>query len=97
MKEFEDPINTAVFTTRFVVNDNKLITYVSHDVEDGAWQFFSDDEIENYEDVALIVGLGEIIELDKTVLEIAHLQMGFIATRQSASDNWLISKQDTEK
>lgn len=44
------------------MNDHKIITYVTHEAEDGAWQFFSDDEFENYEDVAMIVGLGEVVE-----------------------------------
>ena len=95
LKKFEDPLDTAVFTTRFVVKDKKEITYVTHDEEDGNWQFLSNDVFEDYRQVIMIVGLGEIIEIDKTVLEIADLPLGYIATRQSSKDKWIIMK-DTE-
>lgn len=75
-----DSLSTAVFSTRFVINDNKTITHITHDIEDGAWQFFSDNEFENYEDVAIIVGLGEIIEKDNSALEISDLPLGYFAT-----------------
>ena len=39
---------------------------VFHFEEDGAWQFSSDD-LKNFEEVARIVGLGEIISLDESV------------------------------
>lgn len=92
MKIFKDELNTAVFTTKFVINDKKLITYVSHDIEDGAWQFFSDDAFENFEDVAMIVGLGEIIKFDETLLNLADLPLGYTATRNSLADTWSINK-----
>jgi len=95
MKKFKDGLNTAVFTTRFVVNDKKEITYVSHDFEDGAWQFFSDDNFDNYEEIALILSLDEIIQLDKSILEIADLPLGCVATRKSKTDNWTITRNET--
>ena len=94
MKKFEDGLNTAVFTTSFVVRDKKEITYVTHEIEDGAWQFFSNDKFENYEDIAMIVSFGELIELDKTLLDIADLPLGSIATRQSANDDWIKKTTD---
>lgn len=94
MKKFEDTLNTAVFTTKFVVKDKKEITYVTHEIEDGAWQFFSNDHFDNFEEVAMLVSLDEIIMMDKTVLEIADLPLGFIATRQSAKDIWKTYKDE---
>jgi len=82
----------AVFTTRFVLEDKKPITYVTHDIEDGAWQFFSDDPFDNFEEVAKVVGLQEIFDIDVTLLKIADLPPGFIATRKSKTDNWTIKK-----
>lgn len=92
MKEFGDTLNTAVFTTRFVIIEKKEITYVTHDIEDGAWQFFSNDKFDNYEDVAMVVGLEEIIEIDKSLLEIIDLPLGYIATRQTVNDKWITRK-----
>ena len=91
-KTFNDPPTTAVFTTRFVIEDNKTITYVTHEFEDGAWQFFSEDKFENFEDVAKVVGLQQIIDRDPSVLDIADLPRGFIATRKSRQDKWSISR-----
>ena len=96
LKKFEDTLNTAVFTTKFVVKDKKEITYVTHDIEDGAWQFFSNDRFDNFEEVAMLVSLDEIIKMDKTVLEIADLTLGFIATRQSTKEKWEIYKDENE-
>ena len=93
-KKFKEGLNTAVFTTKFVVRDKKAITYVSHYLEDGAWQFSSDDDFENYEDNAMILSLDEIIQLDKSILEIADLPLGFIATRNRKTDNWTITKNE---
>lgn len=73
---FNEPLDTAVFTTKFVLEESKDITYVTHEVEDGAWQFFSIDDFLNYEQVAKVVGLGEIIEIDDSVPEIADMPEG---------------------
>ncbi|HMR90741.1 MAG TPA: DUF2185 domain-containing protein [Chitinophagaceae bacterium] len=91
-KKFEDSLETPVFTTTFVIKDKKDITYVTHEIEDGAWQFFSSDSFDNYEDVAMVVGLAEIINLDKTILDIADLPLGCVATRRSASDKWVTKR-----
>ncbi len=94
-KVFPDSLNTAVFTTKFIVQDKKEITYVSHDFEDGAWQFFSDDNFDNYEEIAMILSLDEIIQIDNSVLEIADLPFGSVATRKSKTDNWTITRNET--
>ena len=38
---FDDPPNVAVVTTRDVTEDKAPILFVSHDRDDGAWQFHS--------------------------------------------------------
>ncbi len=92
LKQFKEAYNTAVFTTGFVILDKKDITSVYHDEDDGAWQFFSDDEFDNFETVAKVVCLGEIIEMDSTVLDLADLQEGYFAQRKSKADKWVIRK-----
>ncbi len=72
-KKFQEADNTAVFTTKYVIRDKNPITYVTHEEEDGAWQFFSSDEFENFEEVAMIVGLGEIVAADPSLLELADM------------------------
>ena len=91
MKKFEDSLNTAVFTTKSVVEDKKEITYVVHNLEDGAWQFHSSDLVKIKD--AMIVSLSEIIEIDNTLLEIADLPLGYAATRESIKNKWTIQKK----
>jgi hypothetical protein len=93
-KAFTEELNTAVFTTKFVISDNKEITYVTHDADDGAWQFFSEDKFEDYEEVAKIVGLGQIIKRDESILELADMPVGYYAFRKSKKDKWVIKKQE---
>jgi hypothetical protein len=95
-KKFREADNTAVFTTTYVVQDKKPITYVTHDEEDGAWQFFSSDEFENYEDVAMIVGLGDIVASDPSLLDIADMPVGYYAIRDTPDDKWSIQPQVNE-
>lgn len=90
---FQESLNTAVFTTKFVIKNRNLITTVYHDSEDGAWEFFSDDFFENYEDVAMIVSLEEIINLDDTILDISDMGLGYKATRSKREDKWFVTEQ----
>ena len=91
-KKFKESLNTAVFTTKFVVIEKKIITIVRHKSEDGAWTFFSNDKYDNYEEVAKIVGLGELIKIDSTILQISDMPEGFYAQRNSKQDEWKIEK-----
>jgi hypothetical protein len=92
MKTFKDKPNTLVFTTKFVMHENKLITYAAHDKEDGAWQFLSDDEIPNMQEMAMLVTLAQILKVDTTLSEIADLPLGYCASRENAADKWKTEK-----
>jgi hypothetical protein len=63
-KQLKETLNTAVFTTKFVLKEKRTITYVTHDVQDGAWQFFSNDSFNKFEEVVAIVSLEQIIKID---------------------------------
>lgn len=91
-KKFNEADNTAVFTTTFVIRSKKDITYVTHEKEDRAWQFFSNDNFDNFEDVAMVVGLGEILKIDGTLLDLADLPEGFSAKRNFKGDKWVITE-----
>jgi len=92
-KKFKDADNTAVFTTKFVITDNKEITEVHHDEDDGAWQFFSDDQFDDFSKVAKLVGLGQITKIDTTLFEIADMPTGYVAHRKYKGDKWIIEKK----
>ena len=92
-KRFTDPLDTAVFTTVHVMNQQSPILAVYHDLE-GDWQFIGEDTGEDYEEIARIISLGEIIKIDKSVLELADLPLGFQASRDSHKDEWVIAKTE---
>jgi hypothetical protein len=83
---FDQAPNTAVFTTRQIIEKTKPILYVSHDIDDHGWQFLTSEEI-LIEDTR-IISLEEAIEIDPTILEISKIQPGYYAVRKSKEDNW---------
>jgi hypothetical protein len=91
-KTFKDKPNTAVFTTKFVMYEQHLITYVAHDNEDGAWQFLSDDEILNMQETAMLVSLAQILKVDNSLYDLADLPLGYCATRNALTEKWVIEK-----
>ncbi len=92
-KKFNEPLNTAVFTTVHVMKEQSPIVWVSHEL-DGDWQFMGNEPIEDYIKIAMVVCLEEIIKVDKSVLKVADLPMGYCATRETRSDKWLVAKID---
>lgn len=68
---FEDAKNTAVLTTSKVVYEGELISYVTHDDEDGMWQFLSASGASF--STAMVVGLESMIQHDKSLIELSDL------------------------
>ena len=89
--KFKDPPNVAVFTTRQVVRDGVPVLYVSHDPDDGAWQFHS-VSLPEPED-AMVVSLRSMLDRDPTLAEVGDLPMGWIAERAHSTAAWKRSKQ----
>jgi hypothetical protein len=92
---FKDSPNVAAIINRKVVEGNAWIAFVSHDVDDGAWQFHVEDRaaIPTEKD-ALVVSLREVVDLDPTVRELASLPYGWHAWRRSKNSPW--QRQRTE-
>jgi hypothetical protein len=85
---FSDPPNVAVIVNRKIIRDGEWIAQVSHDSDDGAWQFHIKEEDELSESDATVVSLKEIVDLDPTVLELADLPLGWRAWRVSKGSPW---------
>jgi hypothetical protein len=75
-----------VITLRQVLDDHEPVLYVTHDAEDGQWQFLHGGDV--HEDDARIVALRTIVELDPTVKELANLPLGWVATRDAVGESW---------
>jgi hypothetical protein len=85
--KFSDPPNVAIFTTRGVVESGNWIAHVSHDEDDGTWQFH-DNTTDPTEANALLSGLGEIVGIDASVETLADLPLGWRAWRASKGSPW---------
>lgn len=89
---FADPQNVAIFSTEAIVKHETPILFVSHDSDDGAWQFHSGKTIAETE--PKIVSLKRIVEIDPSVKELADLPLGWIAFRESTNHPWQRSECD---
>jgi hypothetical protein len=89
-KTFADDLNTAVFTTKFVLSFDSPILYAYHFDEDGAWQFSGSEECvdEDYR----IITLEEMINIDSSILNIADLSFGYYAYRNDKASEWIVQK-----
>ena len=84
---FADPKNVAVFTTTQVLRLWQPILHVSHDDEDGAWQFHTGAQQVSAGD-AMIVALSDMLEHDPSICELADLPCGWYAERDGTGSRW---------
>jgi hypothetical protein len=85
---FPNSLNTAVFTTRYILCDKKPILRVFHYEEDGAWEFLGHEN--HHDEDYRIISLEEIIAIDPTVLELSNMRIGYYAERKRKGDEWVI-------
>ena len=83
---FEDAPNVAVLTTRSIIDRTAPILLVSHDDEDGSWQFLPGGAPDVAE--GRVVGPGTIMRIDSGVAELADLPEGWIAYRETPGAPW---------
>lgn len=88
-KHFAESLNTAVFTTKYILENKSPILFVYHYEEDGAWQF-SGSENNVSDDDYRVISLEEVIQLDRTVLALADLPLGGAAYRLDIKSPWII-------
>lgn len=82
---FADPPNVATITVRQVLEGSPIL-YVSHDADDGSWQFLTGDEPQEKD--GRVVALGTVVDLDPTVTELADLPLGSYAWRDTLGAPW---------
>ena len=87
---FDDAPNTQCFTCCHILNDGKPILYVSHDKE-GKWKFLCGRN--HTEEDGRIVSLKEIMAIDKTVGNLAVLNCGESAKKDSANGKWVLHEK----
>ena len=87
---FDENPKVAVMTCIHVIKENKPILYVSHDSDDGMWQFLCGGTHQTED--AMIVGLYEIYERDNSLVALAELPLGCSAERKYVGANWTARK-----
>ena len=74
------------------MKEKKPILYVSHDEDDGGWQFLCGAE--NHEDKdAMIVSLLNIVERDPSVNALYEMPEGVCAERSDQNGEWKAFKK----
>lgn len=89
--KFPDPPHTGVYMSKAVHTGAEPVTYVSHDEEDGAWQFLGDSMIESG---GVLVCLHHPIDNDPALKDLADLPIGWWAERSKPGDLWIRYKQE---
>ena len=87
---FADPPNVAVIANKKIIKSGDWIAYVTHDEDDGGWQFHNGDKLD--ESDAAVVSLGSIVALDASINELADLPLGWHAWRERKGSPWLRRK-----
>jgi hypothetical protein len=88
---FDDPKNVAVITLNSIVKGGRPILHVTHDADDGTWQFLDGTTVS--EDNASVVSLEEITRIDPSIMELADLPVGWYADRSAPSEPWQRGKK----
>ena len=87
---FDQAPNAAVFSLKRIFNGDSKILVVNHDIDDGGWQFLDGDEMTMAD--AILVCMKNVIDLDNTVVEVANMEPGYVASRNFVGDKWVIEK-----
>jgi len=83
---FDQERNVATLTTKQVMQENYPILSVVHYADDHSWAFLCGTTGES-EDL-LLVGMGEVVDLDESLFEVADLPPGWCADRKSVGGEW---------
>jgi hypothetical protein len=92
---FADPPNTASITTVHVLERRRPILLVTHDADDGGWQFLCGTT--THPDDGRVIGLGTAVRLDPTVEELADLPLGWRAWRKAVTEPWQRAQSPDEE
>ena len=84
---FSDMRSVAVFSSKRIVLEGDWVYYVSHDEEDGAWQFHPHSGI-TPESEATVVSLETMVGLDESLKLLSDLPRGWHAWRKTPHATW---------
>lgn len=83
---FDDPPETAVITLGRIVRGESPLRLVTHDEDDGGWQFLDGEHV--FEEDAAVVSLGGMVRSDPSLRALADLPRGWYAWRPAPDGPW---------
>lgn len=93
--KFRDDPHTRVFLSETVHKGTEPVTYVSHDAEDGSWQFLGESMSDGGGPV--ISCFHHPIDSDPSLAELADLPLGWYAERDRVGEPWTRKKHTTDE
>ena len=93
---FSERKDTLVFTCTHILDGLSPVRLVTHHFDDGSWQFLCGEEGHGPAD-AVIITLGELLELDPELEKLSDLPVGCCAMRKDADAAWEYGKLADEK
>ncbi|GLX67253.1 hypothetical protein [Paenibacillus glycanilyticus] len=84
---FEDPKSVAVMTMDKIMKRESPVLYVTHDEEDGMWQFLDGDDV--IQEEARLISLKQMVDIDPGLIKLANLPFGWVAWRESKDSEWI--------
>jgi hypothetical protein len=82
---FPEPRDFACLCVKQILEDVAPILFVSHDT-DGTWQFLTGEDVKMPD--ARVVGLGEMVDRDPTLIALADLPVDWEAWRATVDAPW---------
>jgi predicted adenylyl cyclase CyaB len=83
---FADSQDTVVVTLERILRGDSAVLLVTHDSDDGGWQFLDGEHV--FEEDGTTVLLGEMVQFDPSLLEFADLPVGWYAWRDAPDQAW---------
>jgi len=93
--KFPDPPHTRAFLSEAVHTGAEPVTYASHDLDDGAWQFLGDSMADGAKPI--LSCLHHPIDKDPSLNELADLPLGWWAERVKPGDPWARRQHQPER
>ena len=88
---FDELPNTAAITCCHILDENMPVLYVSHDEDDGMWQFLCGKSHDVSE--ARVVSLNSVFVLDNSIEKLAKMPCGYVAERENIKSEWVVKKR----
>jgi hypothetical protein len=93
--KFPDPPHARVFLSETVHKGTEPVVFVSHDADDGAWQFLGSSMSDAGGPV--ISCFHHPIDRDPSLAELADLPLGWYAERRTVGEAWIRKKHPPDE